>query len=164
MKKNNDISIQDLDNLLNANEEGKINLLDEEIELIEKFKNGDLSAEKYKDIIEHSIKTLKNQNSLEEKLEKEFKDFYNKTKTKSSDEIMQYAYEITVKEEIKNNLKDMDLYPLEVKALLKQNDILNEFYHDWLNVDTPLGEILENSIEESIAMVTRYYKSNDKER
>lgn len=77
---------------------------------------------------------------------------------------MQCAYEITVKEEIKNNLKDMDLYPLEVKALLKQNDILNEFYHDWLNVDTPLGEVLENSIEESIAMVTRYYKSKGKER
>ena len=58
----------------------------------------------------------------------------------------------------------MDLFPLEVKALLKQKDILNEFYHDWLNVDTPLGEVLENSIEESIAMVTRYYKSNGKER
>lgn len=162
--KNTDISIQDLDNLLNANEEGKINLLDEEVKLIEKLKNGDSSAEKYKCIIEHSIKTLKNQNSLEEKLEKEFKDFYNKTKAKSPDEIMQCAYEITVKEEIKNNLKDMDLYPIEVKALLKQNDILNEFYHDWLNVDTPLGEVLENSIEESISMVTKYYKSKGKER
>lgn len=164
MNKNTNISIQDLNDLLNANEEGKINLLEEEIKLIEKLKNGDLSAEKYKGIIEHSIKTLKNQNSLEEKLEKEFKDFYNKTKTKSPDEIMQSSYEITVKEEIKNNLKDMNLYPLEVKALLKQNDILNEFYHDWLDVDTPLGEILENSIEESIAMVTRYYKSKSKER
>lgn len=58
----------------------------------------------------------------------------------------------------------MDLYPLEVSALLKQNDILSEFYHDWLNVDTPLVEVLENSIQESIAMVTRYYKSNSKER
>ena len=44
------------------------------------------------------------------------------------------------------------------------NDILNEFYHDWLNVDTPLGEVLENSIEESISMVTKYYKSKGKER
>lgn len=58
----------------------------------------------------------------------------------------------------------MNLFPLEVTALLKQNDVLNEFYHDWLNDDTPLGEVLENSIQESIAMVTRYYKSKSKER
>ena len=58
----------------------------------------------------------------------------------------------------------MELYPLEVNILLQQENILNEFYHDWLNVDTPLGEVLENSIEESIAMVTRYHKSNPKER
>lgn len=48
--------------------------------------------------------------------------------------------------------------------IIEKNDILSEFYHDWLNVDTPLGEVLENSIQESIAMVTRYYKSNSKER
>ncbi len=29
------------------------------------------------------------------------------------------------------------------------------FYHDWLNVDTPLVEVLENSIQESIAMVNK---------
>lgn len=159
-----DISMKDLDNLLKANEKGKIDLLDKEVEIIQKFKCGDTSVERYKSIIKHRIKELKEQVKLEEKLENEFKHFCSKTKTKSPDEIIQSAYEITVKEEIKDSLKNMDLFPLEVKALLKQKDILNEFYHDWLNVDTPLGEVLENSIEESIAMVTRYYKSNGKER
>lgn len=160
----NDMFIQDLDNLLNANEERKIDLLEQEIELIEKFKNGDTSAEKYKSIIKHRIKELKGINKLDKKLENEFQDFCNKTKTRSPNEIIQSAYEITVKEEIKDSLKNMDLFPLEVDALLKQDNVLNEFYHDWLNVDTPLGEVLENSIEESIAMVTRYYKSKGKER
>lgn len=158
------ISIQDLDNLLQANKEGKIDLLNKEIEVIENLKNGDIVEEKYKHIIENNVKNLKEQNKLEEKLDNEFKDFCNKTKTKSPDEIIKSAYEITVKEEIKDNLKSMELFPLEVTALLKQNDVLNEFYHDWLNDDTPLGEVLENSIQDSIAMVTRYYKSNSKER
>lgn len=161
---NIDISIQDLDNLLKANDEGEIDLLSEEVEVINKLKNGDRSAERYKSIIKHRIKEQKGQKMLENKLNKEFKEFYEKTKKKSLDEIMQSAYEVTVKEEIRDSLKNMDLFPLEVKALLKQKDILNEFYHDWLNVDTSLGEVLENSIEESIAMVTRYYKSNGKER
>lgn len=160
----NDMFIQDLDNLLNANEKGKIDLLEQEIELIEKFKNRDTSAEKYKGIIKHRIKELKGINKLDEKLENEFNDFCEKTKEKSAEEIINSAYEITVKEEIKDSLKDMDLFPLEVDALLKQDNVLNEFYHDWLNVDTPLGEVLGNSIEESIAMVTRYYKSKGKER
>lgn len=160
----NDISIQDLDNLLNANEEGKIELLEQEIEIIEKIKNGDISVGQHKSIIKHRIKELKGINNLNEKLDNEFKDFCEKTKEKTAEEIINSAYEITVKEEIKNSLKDMELFPLEVDALLKQDNVLNEFYHDWLNVDTPLGEVLENSIEESIAMITRYNKSNRNER
>ena len=112
---------------------------------------------------------MKNKNKmldikLKEKVEREFKDFKNELKNKSKDEIIKSAYEIVSKEEIKNTLEYIDLHQKEKQALLKDNDLLNEFYHDWLNVDTPLGEVLENSIEESIAMVTRYHKSNQKER
>ena len=162
MKK--DISMQDLNNLLKANKEGKIDLSNKEIEIIEKFKNGDTSVEQYKSILKHDIKILNNNNKLDKKLDTEFTDFCKEMKNKSAEEIFNSAYEITVKEELKDRLKNMELYPLEVNILLQQENILNEFYHDWLNVDTPLGEVLENSIEESIAMVTRYHKSNQKER
>lgn len=161
---NKDISIQDLNNLLKANKEGKIDLSNKEIEIIEKFKNGDTSVEQYKSILKHDIKILNNNNKLDKKLDTEFTDFCKEIKNKSTEEIFNSAYEITVKEELKDRLKNMELYPLEVNILLQQENILNEFYHDWLNVDTPLGEVLENSIEESIAMVTRYHKSNQKER
>ena len=153
------ISIQDLDKLLKANEEGIISLPKREIELIQKWKNGETIDKRYNSIIKLHIK-----NSLDEKLDNEFTSFCENAKTKSPQEILNSAYEITVKEEIKDSLKSMDLYPLEVSDLLKQKDILSEFYHDWLNVDTPLSEVLENSIQESLAMVTRYYKSNSKER
>lgn len=161
---NNNISIQDLDKLLKANEEGTISLPKQEMELIQKCKNGETIDKRYISIIKLDKKQLEEKNSLDEKLDNEFTSFCENTKTKSPQEILDSAYEITLKEEIKDSLKSMELYPLEVSALLKQNDILSEFYHDWLNVDTPLGEVLENSIKESLAMVTRYYKSNSKER
>ena len=160
----NNISIQDWDKLLKANEEGTISLPRREIELIQKWKNGETIDKRYNSIIKLDINQLEEKNGLDEKLDNEFTTFCENAKTKSPQEILNSAYEITVKEEIKDSLKSMDLYSLEVSALLKQNNILSEFYHDWLNVDTPLGEVLENSIQESLAMVTRYYKSNSKER
>ena len=47
--------MQDLNNLLKANKEGKIDLSNKEIEIIEKFKNGDTSVEQYKSILKPTI-------------------------------------------------------------------------------------------------------------
>ena len=112
----NNISIQDLDKLLKANEEGTISLPKREIELIQKLKNGETIDKKYNSIIKLDIRQLEEKNSLDEKLDNEFTSFCENAKTKSHQEILNSAYEITVKEEIKDSLKNMDLYPLEVKT------------------------------------------------
>ena len=112
----NNISIQDLDKLLKANEEGTISLPKREIELIQKWKNGETIDKRYNSIIKLDIKQLEEKNSLDEKLDNEFTSFCENAKTKSPQEILNSAYEITVKEEIKDSLKNMDLYPLEVKT------------------------------------------------
>lgn len=112
----NNISIQDLDKLLKANEEGTISLPKQEIELIQKWKNGETIDKRYNSIIKLDIKQLEEKNSLDEKIDNEFTSFCENAKTKSPQEILDSAYEITVKEEIKDSLKNMDLYPLEVKT------------------------------------------------
>ena len=112
----NNISIQDLDKLLKANEEGTISLPKPEMELIQKWKNGETIDKRYNSIIKLDIKQLEEKNSLDEKLDNEFTTFCENAKTKSHQEILNSAYEITVKEEIKDSLKNMDLYPLEVKT------------------------------------------------
>ena len=112
----NNISIQDLDKLLKANEEGTISLPKREIELIQKWKNGETIDKRYNSIIKLDIRQLEEKNSLDEKLDNEFTSFCENAKTKSPQEILNSAYEITVKEEIKDSLKNMDLYPLEVKT------------------------------------------------
>lgn len=103
---------------------------------------------------------------LNEKLEKEFKEFCEVLKTKSPEEIIERAYEITVKEELKDKLINMDLHDKEIEIMLGYNDLLTEFYHDWLDCDTPLGESLRENLQESVAIITRYYenKPRDDER
>ena len=82
------------------------------------------------------------------------------------------AYEIKNSEEYKNYKKvkeeiaNIDLHEKEIEIMLEHKDLLTEFYHDWLDCDTPLGEALRDNLQESVAIITRYYedKAKDEER
>ena len=120
------------------------------------YQRGVISLEEYNSI----ANTTKNNNFdylLEKKLEKEFNAFREKLKTKSPEEIIDKAYELIVKEEIKEELKNMKLHDQEKVIMLDQDDLLTEFYHDWLDTDVPLGDVLKDTLEESVASLTRYY-------
>ncbi len=95
-------------------------------------------------------------------LDKEYKKLCDELKRKSKEEIIESSYELTVKEELKEEIKNMDLYDKEILIMTEQKDLLNEFYHDWLDTDVPLGEVLRNTIEESVATITRYYNKQDR--
>ena len=101
---------------------------------------------------------------LNQKLEKEFEEFCRKMEEKKPKEIVKKAYEITVKEELKEEIKNMRLAEKEKAIMIDQNDLLTEFYHDWLNTDVPLGESLRDTLEDSVAMLTRYYGKQNKFR
>lgn len=94
--------------------------------------------------------------ALETMLEREINHFKKGLKKLPKGKIIDKAYELICKEEIKEELKYMELYDEEKKMMLIQGDILDEFYKDWLNEDTQLGESMQNSISESIGMLTRY--------
>ena len=120
------------------------------------YQRGVISLEEYNSI----ANTTKNNNFdylLEKKIEKEFNAFREKLKTKSPEEIIDKAYELIVKEEIKEELKNMKLHDQEKVIMIDQDDLLTEFYHDWLDTDVPLGDVLKDTLEESVASLTRYY-------
>lgn len=104
--------------------------------------------------------------ALETKLEREFKQFKKGLKKLSKNKIIDKAYELITKEEIKDTLINMDLHDAEKEILFYQDDVLNEFYHDWLDCDVPLGDSMQYCIEESIATLTKYMgkKNYQKER
>ena len=58
----------------------------------------------------------------------------------------------------------MRLEEKEKAIMIDQNDLLTEFYHDWLNTDITLGESLRDTLEDSVAMITRYYGKQNKFR
>ncbi len=57
----------------------------------------------------------------------------------------------------------MNLYDTEKEMLFFQDDILNEFYHDWLDCNVPLGNSMQNCIEESVATLTKYMSKKNKQ-
>lgn len=137
------------------------------IELLKKYQKGELSLDEYVEILRtqsNKNRHIDLNNALAEKLDKEYKEFCNKIMLKDKKEIFNKAYEITVKDEIKEELKNMEMYDAEKEIIIAQDNILNEFYYDWLNSDIPLGDVLRCDLEESIATLTRYMgrKNNKK--
>ena len=99
---------------------------------------------------------------LDEKLEKEFQRFCNSLKDKSNEEIISKSYEITVKKELKDEIKNLSWYDREKAIMIDQDNLLDEFYHDWQNTGVELGDVLIDSLEESVSMLTRYYGKQNK--
>ena len=127
----------------------------------ELYKRGIIDAKEYE-----NIKVVDIDLALETKLERELNHFKRGLKKLPKNKIIDKAYEITAKEEIKDALINMDLYDAEKEMLFYQDDVLNEFYHDWLDCDVPLGDSMQYCIEESIATLTKYMgkKNYPKER
>ena len=105
---------------------------------------------------ERGVEKVDLDNALESMLEREIKHFKKGLKKLPKGKIIDKAYELICKEEIKEELKYMELHDAEKEMMLIQGDILEEFYKDWLNEDAQLGESMQNSISESIGMLTRY--------
>ena len=125
------------------------------------YKRGIIDAKEYE-----NIKVIDLDLALETKLEREFNHFKRGLKKLPKNKIIDKAYEITAKEEIKDTLINMELHDAEKEMLFMQDDVLNEFYHDWLDCDVPLGDSMQYCIEESIATLTKYMgkKNISKER
>jgi hypothetical protein len=109
------------------------------------YKRGLISYEEYQ---EKSLQ-LALYVQFEDKLNKELKQFKKNLKKKSKNEIMDTAYELTCKEEIKQELLNLDDNKKEFLYLQNEN-ILNEFYSNWLKYDSPLSDSIRDSIDETI--------------
>ena len=120
------------------------------------MKNNNLLNKVEYGIDERGVQVIDLDDALETMLEREFNQFKRGLKKLPKGKIIEKAYELICKEEIKEELKYMELHDAEKEMMLIQGDILDEFYYDWLNEDTTLGESMQNSISESIGMLTRY--------
>lgn len=99
---------------------------------------------------------------LIEKVENEYKEFVEELKKKTPEEIIENAYELTSKDEIIGQLKEMTLDEDEIKTMLKEDSLLAQFYSDWLDYDSQLGENISYSMTDTIEIIMNDY--NEKKR
>ncbi len=132
------------------------------------YQRGIIDETEYKKLLHNNCDKTNDEidlnSKLANKLDKEFKKFKNELKKLPKFKIIDKAYELVTKEEIKDNLIKMSLYDEEKEMLILQEDVLNEFYHDWLDSDVPLGDSMKECVEESITTLSRYFNKNFKER
>ena len=98
------------------------------------------------------------------KLDNELKEFYENLLEKGKEEILNSAYEITVKEQIVDILKDMNLHEIEKEILFLRDDLLAELYQDWLHYDATLKEPITDSVDKSISTILRNLGIKNEER
>lgn len=134
-------------------------------ELLKNYKRGLIDSNEYEKMKEEkSNKKLSLHERLERKLLGEYAHFISELSKKSHTEILDSAYEITCKQEIQDMLCYSDLHDKEIEALLQEDDILTEFYHDWLDDDSALGDSMEYCIKDSIDVVMKCYNKRNKDK
>lgn len=112
--------------------------------------------EKYKQKPKDKKESLKQK--IEEKLDTEYKELVEELKKCTPEKIIDRAYELIVKDEIIGQIKEMNLDEIEIKAMLKEKDLLSECYEDWRNADGRLGEVIYPTIVDSIDIITAEYE------
>ena len=130
-----------------------------EEELEEKMKKGIISLEEYNDLVGDKLTEI-----LVRKVKGEYADYLNELIEMSKEVIIDKSYETAVKQEFIDELQYSDLYVDEKKALMNRDHLLDEFYNDWLDNDTGLYEALDNSFDETVTYLTRYYNDQKKQK
>ena len=108
------------------------------------------------------------ENSLKEelllKLEKEQDEYKEKVREKGVDYAIEKAYEISSRQEIIDCINTIDIEPKAIKALLKTENVLDDFYNEWLDIDGNLYETFEYAIEIKIEQLSdEFYSKEDKD-
>lgn len=89
----------------------------------------------------------------------------NLVKNYTPDEIIQEAYKINFKEQIRDIIDSSILGRNEIKVLLKTENILDKLYDYWENSDGNIWGLLEDKVNEKIEnMTTEYEKRKEKVR
>lgn len=86
-------------------------------------------------------------NKVYKKLEHEFDMFKESCLSKTKEEIINSAYEITIKEEIVESFKNKVYDEEQYLALLENDNMLENIYQDWMNAETGIHIPIEESID-----------------
>ena len=84
----------------------------------------------------------------------------NLIKNKTPEEIIQEAYEINFKDQIRDILDSSMLGRTDMKVLLKTDNVIGKLYDYWVNSDGNIWERLEDRTNEKIEQLAMQYERN----
>ena len=94
----------------------------------------------------------------------EYEDFINHLKSLDSSTVIDRAYEIVSKENLRSIFSNMDFDNKDkINTLLKLPKILDVFYQEWLKVDVDEIEYMEYCVTKLVNDLTKYNKLVEKQ-
>lgn len=93
------------------------------------------------------------------KIDKEYNMFIQDISKKETNVIIDRAYEIVSKEIIKDKLENQEFDEKELTALLKNENILDECYDEWMDTDANFGELIEYAVDERVERIIEDFEN-----
>ena len=94
------------------------------------------------------------QEKFYDKMDKELADLKAELMTCKPEVIIERAYELVSKEELKSSIICRNCDTQELKALLKTDNLLQELYDEWMDLDAGFHQVLEDAVDETVERIT----------
>lgn len=108
--------------------------------------------------------TKKDYNALlYDKMKAELDKFIAELKTKSPEQIIELAYELTIKEDLLSIFENTDFSQEEAKALYSQKYPLDSLYQEWLSNDLTYMDQLRETVDDKIISAVKEMKDKQRE-
>ncbi len=108
--------------------------------------------------------TKKDYNALlYDKMKAELDKFIAELKTKSPEQIIELAYELTIKEDLLSIFENTDFSQEEAKALYSQKYPLDSLYQEWLSNDLTYMDQLRETVDDKIKSAVKEMKDKQRE-
>ena len=101
---------------------------------------------------------------LDNKIDNEYEDLLSDLRKSTPQVIIERAYEKVSKEEMIYRIKEKDYTINELKILLKQDNLLQECYDEWLDSDGGFNQVLEDSVDERIEFIIEESEKESREK
>lgn len=87
---------------------------------------------------------------FDEKVKNDYEEFIKKMRKLEPDEIIENAYEISIKLIIKEIMEDKYFTADEIKLLLKCGNVIDVCYDKWIDMEEDFGDVIELAIDKKI--------------
>ena len=101
---------------------------------------------------------------LTNKLEKEQEVFVEKQKEQGIESVVRNAYQIAIRQEIIEYIKNRNFDPYYMKAILKTDDVVGRTYAEWMKHNNNFDDAFEYPVNNEIERISdEFYSKDDKE-